>query len=279
MVVLPHSVKSLRRMPVSPSDKVLQDKALQDKVLQDKVLQDKALRDKAMQKKGPSGKRQATRQVLLEAVRELVFEKGHDSISIQEITTRARVSTGTYYNYFDTKQDVFMAVAQSLQGVIAAELETIREPINDPAMKVSITLKYYFHQSLNNQDWRDFTRFTKLTELPLEQAIDARIEDIERGVKGGRFKVDNVQFTESLIWGMFRHVVSAIEKGHVGRNATDYAIRSILQMLGLPEIVAKALTQTPLPPIAAQKRLVRESVNEKVVTSLSEYLSDVPLGR
>jgi hypothetical protein len=75
---------------------------------------------------------------------------------------------------------------------------------------------------------------------------------------------------------MFRHVVSAIDKGHVGRNATDYAIRSILQMLGLPEIVAKALTQTALPPITAQKRAVSESVKEEVVTSLSEYLNDVP---
>jgi AcrR family transcriptional regulator len=255
------------------------EKAIREKAIRDKAIRDKAIQDKAIQEKVPSGKRQATRQVLLEAVRDLVFEKGHDSISIQEITTRARVSIGTYYNYFDTKPDAFMAVAQNLQDVIAVELETIREPINDPAMKVAITLKYYFHQSLDNQNWRDFTRFTKLTELPLEQAINARIEDIERGVKGGRFKVDNVHFTESLIRGMFRHVVSAIDKGHVGRNATDYAIRSILQMLGLPEIVAKALTQTPLPPIAAQKRLVSESVNEKVVTSLSEYLGDVPLSR
>ena len=266
-------------MAVFPSDKALQDSALQDKALRDKAVQDKAIQHKATQKKVPSGKRQATRQVLLEAVRDLVYEKGHDSVSIQEITTRASVSTGTYYNHFETKQDAFRAVAQILQDMIAAELETIREPINDPAMRVAITLKYYFHHSLDNQDWRDFTRFAKLTELPLEQAIDARIEDIERGIKGGRFKVDNVHFTESLIRGMFRHVVSAIDKGHVGRNATDYSIRSILQMLGLPEIVAKALTQTPLPPIAAQKRLVRQSVNEKVVTSLSEYLSDFPPGR
>ena len=263
-------------MAVFSSDKVLQDKALLDKALQDKALQDKALYGKAMQKAAPSGKRKATRQVLLDAVRDLVFEKGHDSISIQEITKRARVSTGTYYNYFDTKQDVFMAVAQNLQDQIAAELEPTRASINDPAMKVAITLKYYFCQSLDNQDWRDFARFTGLTHLPLEQAIDARIVDIQRGVTGGRFKVDNVPFTESLIRGMFRHVVTAIEKGHVGRNATDYAIRSILQMLGLPEIVAKALTQTALPPIAAQKRLVSQPVEGEVVTSLSEYLSDVP---
>jgi AcrR family transcriptional regulator len=238
--------------------------------------------------KVPSGKRQATRKALLDAARDLVFEKGHDRISIQEITKRARVATGTYYNYFDTKLDVFMAIAQDLQDQLAVDLETTRESIKDPAMKVAVTLKYYFYQSLDNQDWREFTRFTGLRELSLEQAIEARLEDIQRGVTGGRFKVDDVHFTESLIRGMVRHVNSAIDKGHAGRNAIDYAVRSILQMLGLPEIVAKALIQTSLPPIAAKKRaestlIPTNVVPTKVVTSLSEYQSDIqradPSGR
>ena len=198
-------------------------------------------------------------------------EKGHDSISIQEITKRASVSTGTYYNYFDTKQDVFVAVADEMRDLIAGNLETARESIKDPAMRVAVALKYYFDQALDNQEWREFTSFTGLTWLTLEQTVNARIEDIERGVSGGRFKVDDVSFTESLIRGMVRHVTSAIDKGQVERNATDYAIRSILQMLGLPEIVAKALTMTALPPIAAPKRSVSGSVNSKVVTSLAAY--------
>lgn len=249
----------------------------------DVLTTEKATPKKATPDKVPSGKRQATRKALLDAARDLVFEKGHDRISIQEITKQARVATGTYYNYFDTKQDVFMAVAQDLQDQIAIDLESTRESIKDPAMKVAVTLKYYFYQSLDNQDWREFTRFTGLRELSLEQATDARIEDIRRGVTGGRFKVDDVHFTESLIKGMVRHVNSAIDKGHVGRNAIDYAIRSILQMLGLPEIVSKALIQTSFPPIAAQKRAEVSVIPTKTVTSLSEYQSDTqradPSGR
>lgn len=225
--------------------------------------------------KATSDKRQATRKALLDAAGDLVFEKGHDRISIQEITKRARVATGTYYNYFDSKQDVFMAVARDMQDQLAVNLEETSESIKDPVMKIAVTLKYYFYQSLDNQDWRDFTRFTGLRELSLEQSVEGRIEDILQGVKAGRFRVDDVHFTESLIRGMVGHVNSAIDKGHVGRNAIDYATRSILQMLGLPEIVAKALTQTSLPPLAAQKRTERTVVSAKDVTSLSEYQSDI----
>ena len=221
-------------------------------------------------------KRQVTRQLLLDAARDLVLERGHDRLSIEEITNRARVSKGTFYNYFDTKQDAFMAVAQGLKTELAADLVTTTDPIKDPAMKVALTLKFYFYQSLDNQDWREFTRFTGLTEVYLEQATEERIEDLQKGVKAGRFKGDNVHFTESLIKGMSRHVVSAINQGQLGRDACDYAIRSILQMLGLPEIVAKALTQTRLPPIAAQRRSVDESLKAQVVTPISGHQSDAP---
>ncbi|MGV0034255.1 MAG: TetR/AcrR family transcriptional regulator [Candidatus Azotimanducaceae bacterium WSBS_2022_MAG_OTU7] len=230
--------------------------------------------EKATQDKVTSDKRQATRKALLEAAAGLVFEKGHDRISIEEITKHAGVATGTYYNYFDTKQDVFRAVAQDLQDELAAGLETTRSSIKDPAMKVAITLKYYFYQSLDNQKWLEFTRFTGLEELSLEQDIEARIEDIQQGVEAGRFKVDDVHFTESLIRSMVRHVSSATYKGHMGRNAIDSAIRSILQMLGLPEVIAKAQTQIPLPPIAAQKRAERPTVPTRLVTSLSKYQND-----
>jgi hypothetical protein len=142
-------------------------------------------------------------------------------------------------------------------------------------MKVAITLKFYFYQSLDNQDWREFTRFTGLTELYLEQDTEERVEDLQWGIKAGRFKGDNVYFTDSLISGMSRHVLSEIDRGPLARDACDYAIRSILQMLGLPEIVAKALTQTRLPPIAAQRRS-GYSLKEPVVAPVTEYQSHAP---
>jgi AcrR family transcriptional regulator len=232
--------------------------------------------EKAGEDKVSSTKRQATMQLLLDAARDLVLERGNDKLSIDEITSRARVSKGTFYNYFDNKQDLFVAVAQGIKVQLAADLLRTTNPIKDPAMKVAITLKFYHYQSLDNQDWREFTRFAGLRESYLEQAIEGRIEDLKWGVKAGRFKGDNVGFTESLIRGMSRHVLSAIDQGKVARDASDYAIRSILQMLGLPEIVAKALTQTRLPPISAPRRRLGDSSNEPVVTPIAEYQNDVP---
>lgn len=218
-----------------------------------------------------SDKRIATRAALLEAARELVFEKGHDHIAVQEITQRARLATGTYYNYFDTKLDIFPAVAEDMKSQIAEQLDSVRQATKDPAMLIAVTLKYYFYQAIDNQEWRDFTRCAGLQDIPLQQEPEQRFEDIERGVKAGRFRVDDIHFTQTLISGMVDHVNQAISRGLFGRNAVEYTIRSILQMLGLPELVSKALTQTPLPPIAAPKRSKLNMQVSERVTSISEY--------
>ena len=41
------------------------------------------------------------------------------------------------------------------------------------------------------------------------------------------------------------------DRGNLASDATDEAVRYILRMLGLPDLVAKALTQSPLPPVGS----------------------------
>lgn len=223
-----------------------------------------------MDHKDVSEKKQVTRQALLDAARDLVFEKGHDRISIQDITCRAGLATGTFYNYFESKQAVFVAIAEDMKGELAEQIEAVRANIKDPAMRVATTLKFYFYQSADNQDWREFTRCAGLGPLSLQQDAAQCGEDIERGVRAGRFRVDDIHFTRTLISGMVAHVNLSVRQGLVGRQSIEFAIRSILQMLGLPEMVSKALTQTPLPPlkVTSYRRNRQEGAD---VAQLSDY--------
>ena len=213
-----------------------------------------------------SDKRQATRKALLSATRDLVFEKEHNCFPVQEITERAGVSTGTFYNYFEFKQDVFVAVAEDMCEELSAALAETRANIKDPAMVVAVTLKFYFEQAISNQDWREFIDLAGLT-VTLQQQPEQCLEDIERGVKAGRFRVDDVHFTQNLVTGMVRHITEEILNGRIENSGIEYTIRSVLQMLGLPELVSKALTQTPLPAIAMPKR------NRPPIRTLSETIS------
>ena len=121
-------------------------------------------------------------------------------------------------------------------------------------MVVATTLKYYFFQSQYNEQWRTFLSFSGLPgRVDLRQRDSDCLKDIQRGVKAGRFKVEDSHFAQSLIAGMVDHVNLEIAHGRLAPKATDNAIRYILRMLGLPDVVAKALTQSPLPPVSAPR--------------------------
>lgn len=197
-----------------------------------------------------SNQRRGTRQSLIDAARTLVFERGHERISIQDITRLAGVGTGTFYNYFDTKQRVFEAVLDDYRQAFADDLEQTRIRLNDPAMLVATTLKYYFHQAQHNEQWKTFLACSGLSEgHQLRQAEEQSLNDLRKGVKAGRFKIEDVHFAQSLIAGMIDHTNAAIGAGQLSPSASDNTVRYILRMLGLSDMVARALTQSPQPPV------------------------------
>lgn len=51
--------------------------------------------------------RQITRQALLDAASHVVGENGYAGATVSAITRRAGVAQGTFYNYFDTREDLF----------------------------------------------------------------------------------------------------------------------------------------------------------------------------
>jgi AcrR family transcriptional regulator len=79
----------------------------------------------------PSGKRAAQRaekreQVrlrLLEAARQVFEKMGYHPARVSDITRKARVSHGLFYNYFDSKQDIFRAVASAVDRSLVDSMD------------------------------------------------------------------------------------------------------------------------------------------------------------
>lgn len=206
-------------------------------------------------------KRERTRQSLVQAARELIETRSHKHISIQDITDKADVGLGTFYNYFDNKQMAFEAVLQQMRVGFEERLECLRSGLTDPAARIAATMQFCFNEALDNEEWRTLVERSGLEgEYLLLQDADQCHMDIEIGAKRGRFKIDNPVFVASLIQGMVQHVTREIMADRLDRSAIPDTTRYILRMLGLPELVAKAVTQAPLPPVAAQKRRVVKEI-------------------
>lgn len=202
-----------------------------------------------------SRRRERTRAALVAAAKALVFERGHEKIAISDITERADVGLGTFYNYFETKTAVFEAVLDELRTAFQTELDQLRAPLKDPAFIVAVTLKHCFRAAQDNDEWNTFISYSGLEgEYILQQDEDQLLADIKRGVSAGRFKVEDIHFAQSLVMGMIGHVNREIRRGRLTRKAMDDTTQYVLRMLGLPEMVARALVQTPMPAIAVPAR-------------------------
>ena len=51
---------------------------------------------------------QRTKNAIMDSALELFKERGFDSVTIEEITTRAGVAKGSFYTYFSTKSDIIV---------------------------------------------------------------------------------------------------------------------------------------------------------------------------
>jgi AcrR family transcriptional regulator len=74
---------------------------------------------------GPKGdKRQRTRARLLEAARALVREKGYERTTLEEVASRAGMTTGAIYGNFKNREDLFIALGQSLWAPVVPRISS-----------------------------------------------------------------------------------------------------------------------------------------------------------
>ena len=62
----------------------------------------------------PKGdKRQRTRAALLEAARELIRDRGYERTTLEEVASRAGMTTGAIYGNFKNRDELFIALGEA----------------------------------------------------------------------------------------------------------------------------------------------------------------------
>jgi AcrR family transcriptional regulator len=65
------------------------------------------------------------RNEILDAAKRLIYSKGYERMTIQDIQDDLHISSGAFYHYFDSKQAVMVALASRMQN----EMEQLLQPI------------------------------------------------------------------------------------------------------------------------------------------------------
>ena len=121
----------------------------------------------------PTARGVRTRLALVHAARRVFERDGYLDARLTDITAEAKCSTGTFYTYFDNKEQIFAAVLEEAQEeMLHPGVSHVAEDDDDPVAVVEASNRAYFES---------YKRNAKLMSL-LEQVanIDARFREMRR---------------------------------------------------------------------------------------------------
>src|SRR5260221_9100725 len=78
------------------------------------------------------------RKALLSAAEKVIAEKGFERVTIDEIAETADLAKGTFYNYFDDKNEIAKELALTIRHDLDAEVGVAQAGIEDPAARLAI---------------------------------------------------------------------------------------------------------------------------------------------
>jgi AcrR family transcriptional regulator len=207
----------------------------------------------ASTKEGPTrlDRRKArTRQALIDAAVRLIAEGRGERASIQEITEAADIGFGSFYNHFESKDQLFETASSEVLERWGHMIDRASAGITDPAEVFSISLRLSARLSWTHPEVARFITGAGLDLLDAPGGLAPRaLRDIQAGQAAGQFSVADPEVALSAVAGGLIGLLR-LHQRHPERleeSAVDEFAEACLRLLGLPAAKARRLAGLPLP--------------------------------
>ena len=195
-------------------------------------------------------KRERTRSNLIAAAYRVFARKEADAVTIDDIIAEAAVARGTFYNYFQTREEVLAAVAAALSDEMNHSIWAQSNEIEDPVTRMAIAIRQFLHQAIRDSTWGWVIVRSGLVAAPLSETIKTGVTtDLEAGMRLGRFQVTNQQAAIDLILGTGLMAMRTILGGHSEPDYPEQITELILKTLGVEEGEAHSIAFQVLEPL------------------------------
>ncbi len=150
---------------------------------------------------------------ILAAARKVFKEKGYDGTTIADIVKEAGVAQGTFYLYFSSKRDAFLALSQQLDQAAAMTVSGAYDPALTFEERLRALTKAGFECGKRNADLVRLVHFGA-DSMPIDvQAeflknspqIGTLTQVFEQAIEAGDMEPMDPEITARLIWGMVKN--------------------------------------------------------------------------
>jgi AcrR family transcriptional regulator len=191
-----------------------------------------------------------TRQALIDAAVRLIAEGRGERASIQEITEAADIGFGSFYNHFESKEQLFQAALEEALDTHGALLDGLTTETDDPAEVFARSFRLTGRLHRRQPELSSLLLRHGLAVVTSDRGVAPRARrDIEAAVRAGRFTVPDVDLAMTIVAGTALCLGQLLhdqpERGDA--DATDRVTADLLRVLGLPADEARELCGRPLP--------------------------------
>jgi AcrR family transcriptional regulator len=195
-----------------------------------------------------------TRQALIDAAVRLIAEGRGDRASIAEITEEADIGFGSFYNHFDSKEQLFQTASEEVLERWGQLIDRASAGITDPAERFAVGIRITGRLGWTHPDIAGFLTGAGLDVLDIPSGLVPRaLRDIEAGQAAGRFTVPDAEIALSAAAGGMLGLLRMCQRRpeRVGEATAGQLAEAVLRLLGVPADEAARLAALPLPPIQA----------------------------
>ena len=194
-----------------------------------------------------------TRQALIDAAIRLIAEGRGDRASIQEITEAADIGFGSFYNHFESKEQLFETASSEVLELWAGMIDRASAGITDPAEVFSTSLRLSARLGWTHPEVARFITGAGLDLLDAPSGLAPRaLRDIRAGQAAGEFIVADAEIALSAVAGGLIGLLR-VHQQHPERldeSSVNDLAEACLRLLGLPAAKARRLAGLPLPDTA-----------------------------
>jgi AcrR family transcriptional regulator len=187
-----------------------------------------------------SGKREQTkilnRQLILDAARQVFAELGYGATTVRDIIRATPLASGTFYNYFKSKEEVYQAIRDEVALAIRPRLHDERMKASTVEEFITCTFRTFFEYVADDRvNFRTIRHAADTTRVRMDTpeviaGFEELREDIEGAITKGLFPPIDPDFLMAAIVGVAFEVAERMlrREPHDSAAAADFATQLFL---------------------------------------------------
>ena len=194
-------------------------------------------------------RKQRTRAALIQAA-QVFIGAGKLNAPILEITQAADVGMGSFYNYFDSKEELFAAALNEVLDAHGALLDEVTESLDDPAETFACSFRLTGRLFRRRPQESRVLLATGVLLTSADRGLAPRaLRDIVAAIRAKRFSIDDPTLALALAGGALMGLgqLLAAEPDRDDAQAADRVAEDMLRLFGMDADEARDICRRPLP--------------------------------